>query len=66
MRFQKLSQGVSSLEMGEKKKIKKLRRRLEELEAEKAQTRNYLLWGALVLIGITIVVSGDTTPGGYW
>jgi len=52
--------------MGKKKKIKKLQRRLEELEAEKVQTRNYLLWGALVLIGITIVVSGDTTPGGYW
>jgi hypothetical protein len=49
--------------MGKRKNIKKLQRQLEE---EKAQTRNYLLWGALVLICTAIVVSGDTTPGGYW
>lgn len=52
--------------MGKEKNIKKLQRQLEGLEEEKAQTRNYLLWGALVLICIAIVVSGDTTPGGYW
>jgi hypothetical protein len=52
--------------MGKRKNIKKLQRQLEELEEEKAQTRNYLLWGALVLICTAIVVSGDTTPGGYW
>mgnify|MGYP003326476739 FL=1 len=53
-------------EMGKEKNIKKLQRQLEGLEEKKAQTRNYLLWGALVLICIAIVVSGDTTPGGYW
>jgi hypothetical protein len=52
--------------MGKEKNIKKLQRQLEELEEEKAQTRNYLLWGALVFICIAIVVSGDTTPGSYW
>lgn len=52
--------------MGKEKNIKKLQRQLEGLEEEKAQTRNYLLWGALVLICIAIVVSGDPTPGGYW
>tara|TARA_B100000214_G_scaffold340059_1_gene286288 strand:- start:1046 stop:1180 length:135 start_codon:yes stop_codon:yes gene_type:complete len=41
--------------MGKKKKIKKLQRRLEE---EKDQPRNYLLWGAMLVLGIALVVSG--------
>ena len=66
MRFQKLSKGVSSFEIGKKKKIKKLQRRLEELEKEKAQTRNYLLWGVMLILGIALVVTGGGDPGGYW
>ena len=53
--------------MGKKKKIKKLQRRLEELEAEKAQTRKYLLWGVMLILGLALVVTGGGgDPGGYW
>ena len=51
--------------MGKKKKIKKLQRRLAEPEAEKAQTRNYLLWGVMLILGIALVVTGGGDPGGY-
>tara|TARA_B100000212_G_scaffold321036_1_gene279299 strand:- start:443 stop:565 length:123 start_codon:yes stop_codon:yes gene_type:complete len=40
--------------MGKKKKIKKLRRRLQEFEEEKAQPRNYLLLGAMLVLGIAL------------
>ena len=52
--------------MGKKKKIKKLQKRLEELEEEKAQTRNYLLWGLVLVLDIALVVTTGSDPGGYW
>ena len=51
--------------MGKKKKIKKLQRRVRELEEEKAQPRNYLLWGAMLVLGIALVVTAGGDPGGY-
>ena len=48
--------------MGKKKKIKKLQRRLEEFEGEKPQTRNYLLWGAMLVLGKAFAVIGGSDP----
>ena len=57
---------MADLKWAGEKNIKKLQMQLEELEEEKAQTRQYLLWGALLFIGIALVVTGVGDPGGYW
>ena len=52
--------------MGDKNKIKHLKKQVKDLEAERARAQRYLLWGALVVIGIAILATGDTTPSGRW
>ena len=53
--------------MGKKKKLKKLQRQLDDLEAQKAQIRKYLLWAVFVVIpGIVMIWTGAAGPPGYY
>jgi len=57
---------IANLKWARKRKVKELKKRLEELEEEEAQPRNYLFLGATLLLGIASVTTGGGDPGGYW
>ena len=53
--------------MGKRKKLKKLQRQLDDLEAKKAQIRKYLLWAVFVVIPvIAMFFSNNYIPSGHY